>query len=62
MTQSEQINIIVVGAGYGGLSAAIELTKKGCKVRVFEAAKKLTNQGSSISSLIPVIGPITGSS
>lgn len=45
MSKSDNINVIVVGAGYGGLATAIELTRKGCKVKVFEAAKSLAKQG-----------------
>lgn len=45
MTQSGLINVIVVGAGFGGLANAIELTRKGCKVTVYEAVKELTNMG-----------------
>jgi len=46
-TLSEQSKgrIIVVGAGYGGLATAIELTRKGFEVEVFEAVKQLTTQG-----------------
>lgn len=43
------INVIVVGAGFGGLAAAIELTKKGCKVKVFEAVRSLDNKGAGCS-------------
>jgi phytoene dehydrogenase-like protein len=39
------IKVIVVGAGFGGLATAIELTRKGCHVEVFEAVKKLDNKG-----------------
>lgn len=45
MKQAELINVIVVGAGFGGLANAIELTRKGCKVTVYEAVKELTNMG-----------------
>ncbi|KAF2186194.1 FAD/NAD(P)-binding domain-containing protein [Zopfia rhizophila CBS 207.26] len=48
MASSEDINVIVVGAGFGGLASAIELTKKGCRVRVFESSKDLTRQGDVI--------------
>lgn len=43
---TDPLDIIVVGAGYGGLTAAIELKRKGANVRVFEATKQLKNQGS----------------
>lgn len=45
MASTEPIRVIIVGAGFGGLSSAIELTRKGCKCKVFEAAKKLDNKG-----------------
>ena len=38
-------NFIVVGAGYAGLTAAIELRRGGFVVDVFESTKELTNQG-----------------
>ncbi len=37
--------ILVVGAGFGGLAAAIELNRKGFEVEVMEAVEKLTTQG-----------------
>lgn len=36
---------IIVGAGYAGLTAAIELRRRGHDVEVFEATKKITKQG-----------------
>ncbi|KAI1619181.1 hypothetical protein EDD37DRAFT_545733, partial [Exophiala viscosa] len=39
---------IVVGAGYGGLTSAIELRRKGVNVMVFESTKALTEQGDTI--------------
>jgi NADPH-dependent 2,4-dienoyl-CoA reductase/sulfur reductase-like enzyme len=42
----EIVSAIVVGAGFGGLATAIELRRKGCKVKVFEAVKNLDNKGS----------------
>ncbi|KAJ3545767.1 hypothetical protein NM208_g2348 [Fusarium decemcellulare] len=41
-------SFIIVGCGYGGLGAAIELPRKGFDVEVFEAAKHLTTQGDVI--------------
>ena len=41
----KDINVIVVGAGFGGLASAIALSRKGCKVIVFESSKDLTRQG-----------------
>jgi hypothetical protein len=38
---SVQLNIIIVGAGLGGLSAGIALARKGHKVRVIEQAPVL---------------------
>lgn len=45
MAISSEIKVIVVGAGYGGMAAAIELTKKGCNVTVFESTENLTSAG-----------------
>ena len=45
------INAIVVGAGFGGLSAAVELARKGCKVKVLELTKTIEDKG----LCIPVI-------
>jgi phytoene dehydrogenase-like protein len=42
---AQTIKVIIVGAGFGGLATAIELTRKGCHVEVFEAVKKLDNKG-----------------
>lgn len=42
------IDVIIVGAGFGGLSTAIELANAGCKVTVYEVAKDLTRQGDVI--------------
>ena len=42
---SEKLNVIVVGAGYAGLAAAIELARKGAHVKVYESVAQLTNQG-----------------
>jgi phytoene dehydrogenase-like protein len=45
---SDRLSIIVVGAGFGGLSCAIALASKGVDVQVFELAKDLTRQGKQI--------------
>lgn len=37
--------ILVVGAGYAGLTTAIELSRKNFEVEVIESASKLTTQG-----------------
>jgi 2-polyprenyl-6-methoxyphenol hydroxylase-like FAD-dependent oxidoreductase len=50
MTVSETMSVIVIGAGYAGLSAAIELARKGIKVRVFEGIAQLSDQGKITSS------------
>jgi salicylate hydroxylase len=44
----KKFNIIIVGAGIGGLGAAIALGKKGHKVTVFEATSKLNEVGAGI--------------
>jgi 2-polyprenyl-6-methoxyphenol hydroxylase-like FAD-dependent oxidoreductase len=38
-------HLLVVGAGYGGLATAIELTRKGFQVEVIESVKQLSTQG-----------------
>ncbi len=45
MTVDSKLSAIIIGAGYAGLAAAIELARNGIKVRVFESVSKLTNQG-----------------
>jgi NADPH-dependent 2,4-dienoyl-CoA reductase/sulfur reductase-like enzyme len=42
----ESPTVIVVGAGYAGLSTAIECTLRGMKVKMYESAKQLTPVGS----------------
>ena len=42
-------DIIVVGAGLGGLSAAIRLAAKGHQVRIFEAAKSAGGKAGSVT-------------
>ena len=41
-------NIIVVGAGIGGLSAAIALSRYGCNVTILESKPELNEFGASI--------------
>lgn len=43
------LDVLVVGAGIGGLTAAIWLTVCGCRVRVFEAAAELREVGAGVS-------------
>jgi 2-polyprenyl-6-methoxyphenol hydroxylase-like FAD-dependent oxidoreductase len=51
MTQNGQntplkgLNVIVIGAGFGGLASAIELARLGATVRVFELSPDLKRQG-----------------
>lgn len=40
-----KLSAIVIGAGFGGLSASIELASRGAKVQVFEAYETLKRQG-----------------
>ncbi len=44
----KNLNIVVVGAGIGGLSAAIALRRSGARVRVFEQAAELTEVGAGL--------------
>ena len=41
------IKVVVVGAGVGGLQAALECWRKGCEVVVLERAKNLSPVGRS---------------
>lgn len=42
--------LLVVGAGFAGLGAAVELQRKGFEVEVIESVKQLSTQGMEISS------------
>lgn len=46
-------NAIVIGAGFAGLSVAIELAKRGVEVVVFEAAPDMKRQGMRRSTVFP---------
>ena len=43
------MRVIVIGAGIGGLTAAIALRRKGIEVEIFERAAELTDVGAGIS-------------
>ncbi|KAH6683607.1 FAD binding domain-containing protein [Plectosphaerella plurivora] len=43
-----QLNIIIVGAGLGGLAAAVSISLSGHKVTVFESAKELAEVGAGL--------------
>ncbi|KAI5247647.1 FAD/NAD(P)-binding domain-containing protein [Aureobasidium subglaciale] len=49
--ESTQLNIIIVGAGLGGLGAAISLLLAGHKVHVLESASKIAEVGAGIQVL-----------
>jgi salicylate hydroxylase len=42
--------VIVVGAGLGGLASALALQRRGCRVRVYEKAPRLAEVGAGITS------------
>ena len=48
MVASSRLNIIVVGAGLGGLSAALCLSQAGHRVHVYEALSELSELGAGI--------------
>ncbi|KAH8886613.1 FAD/NAD(P)-binding domain-containing protein [Thozetella sp. PMI_491] len=41
-------SVIIIGAGFGGLSAGIELARRGAKVQIFEAVPDMSRQGDVI--------------
>lgn len=41
----DNLKALVIGAGFGGLASAIELARRGAKVRVFESAADMKRQG-----------------
>lgn len=48
MAQKESLegfHIIVIGAGFGGLSSSIELAMRGASVQVFESYPDMRKQG-----------------
>ena len=47
MSALNNLSVIIVGAGFGGLAAAIELQVLGAKVKVFEALTNFERQGLS---------------
>ncbi|KAL6405131.1 hypothetical protein AUP68_11975 [Ilyonectria robusta] len=44
----QHLSAIVIGAGFGGLAAGIELALRGAKVRIFESYPDMTKQGDVI--------------
>lgn len=50
-SEDEPVTAIIVGAGFAGISAAIECTQRGLKVKVYESAKQLTAVGTLVSAL-----------
>lgn len=45
--ETDPIDVIVVGAGYAGLSCAIELKRKGCNVHLIERELEMQKLGKS---------------
>ncbi len=48
MNTSREPDVIVVGGGLGGLSAAFALTRQGLRVRVLERARQFGEVGAGI--------------
>ncbi len=46
----EYLDVIVLGAGFGGITAAIELKRKGAKVLLLEQAPQLSDIGMLLSN------------
>ncbi|KAJ2893454.1 hypothetical protein MKZ38_008662 [Zalerion maritima] len=44
----QNLSAIVIGAGFGGLSAAVELARRGASVRVFESYTDMKKHGDVI--------------
>lgn len=51
MTRPQQTKVIVVGAGIGGLTAAVALRRAGFQVEVYERARELRDAGAGLSVL-----------
>ena len=48
MQEEEPLRIAVIGAGIGGLTAALFLQKQGHQISIYEASSKIANQGAGI--------------
>lgn len=46
---AERLRAVIVGAGLGGLAAAVALTRRGLDVRVYEQAAELGEVGAGIA-------------
>ena len=45
--ESEKPTVVIIGAGFGGLSAAMVLSEKGYHVKVFDRLQTVGGRGSS---------------
>lgn len=45
---SNQVNVVIIGAGIGGLTAALALLRRGIDVKVYEQSKELKEVGAGI--------------
>ena len=43
MPRTEHTDVVVVGSGFGGSTAALRLTEKGYRVAVLEAGRRFTD-------------------
>ena len=56
MAGPRQLHVGIVGAGIGGVMAAIAMAKAGCTVTVLEAAEQLGEIGAGIQMVLLALG------
>ena len=59
MAQSRKLHVGIIGAGIGGVMAALAMSKAGCTVTVLEAAEQLGEIGAGIQmAILPPISQL----